>query len=476
MNRFHHIYQIKGHSLMTTVNNTVLSVGAVGACFFSYIAGLKLSGENNYEEFVFDSELGLNISTYSTDDFILEYPQADTAYEKTKPDLEPSVNVPKGVSDNDFKTHAESLVKTNNYVTEQPNNDSKHVVEHTVKSGDSFISISRKAGVEADDLTNLLYRSGIPQSTFSLKKDQRIDFEFTSKALKSVSIYDDSITYVKISSTKKGSYTKSKVKLPTSIHRKPFQFQIVNNFSVDGLGSGLTQSEIAQVTDTLKSKLDFSSLRLGVQVEAIFDREVVNKKIVSTLLKAVRVKITETNIVEAYYFKTSSGAGYYDIDGKSVTPSFLRHPIDNPLITSRFNLNRKHPILDIVRPHWGTDYGHMGGTPIKAISDATVKFAGTKGGYGKAVILKHPQGIETLSAHMSKYGKGIKTGTKVKKGQVIGYVGKTGLSTGYHLHFELKKDGKRVDSLKIDLPTIDTVDDISRFKQEVGVYRTEFTG
>ncbi|MBU2896036.1 M23 family metallopeptidase [Vibrio hepatarius] len=461
---------------MTIVYNAALSVGAVGACFFSYITGLKLTGENNYEEFLFDSELGLNISTSSTDDFILEYPQAEVANEQTTPELTPSVNVPKNVSTNDFKINAESFGENNDYVEEHPQNDSKQVVDHTVKSGDSFISIARKAGVEADDLTNLLYRSGIPQSTFSLKKDQRIDFEFISKTLESVSIYDDSITYVKISSTKKGSYAKSKVKLPTSIHRKPINFQIVKNFSVDGLGSGLTHTEIAQVTDTLKSKLDFSALRFGVEVEAIFDREVVNKKIVSTLLKAVRVKVTERNIVEAYYFKTSNGAGYYDIDGKSVTPSFLRHPIDNPLITSRFNLHRKHPILDIVRPHWGTDYGHMGGTPIKAISDATVKFAGTKGGYGKAVILKHPQGIETLSAHMSKYGKGIKIGAKVKKGQVIGYVGKTGLSTGYHLHFELKKDGKRVDSLKIDLPTIDTVNDISRFKQEVGAYRTEFTG
>lgn len=468
---------------MTTVNNAVLSVGAVGACFFSYIAGLKLTGENNYEEFLFDSELGLNISTASNDDFILEYPQAYTSYDKTTVELENSVNAPKNISTNDFETNADSFGINNDYVESVPKNDSKSVAEHAVKSvvertvnsGDSFISIARKAGVEADDLTNLLYRSGIPQSIFSLKKDQRIEFEFISRTLKSVSIYDDYITYVKISSTKNGSYSKSKVKLPTSIHRESIQFQIVNNFSVDGLDSGLTRSEIAQVTDTLKSKLDFEALRTGTQIEVIFDREVVNRKIVSTLLKAVRVKVTGRNIVEAYYFKTLSGAGYYDIDGKSLTPSFLRHPIENPLITSRFNLNRKHPILDIVRPHWGTDYGHMGGTPIMAISDATVKFAGTKGGYGKAVILTHPQGIETLSAHMSKYGKGIKTGAKVKKGQVIGYVGKTGLSTGYHLHFELKKEGKRVDSLKIDLPTIDTVDDIDRFKQKVDAYRAEFT-
>ncbi|ELP5898518.1 LysM peptidoglycan-binding domain-containing M23 family metallopeptidase [Vibrio vulnificus] len=461
---------------MTTVNNAVFSVGAVGACFISYIAGLKLTGENKYEEFLFDSEIELNISTSSSDDFILEHVQTDAAYEKPTPEFAASLNLTKYIPTSVHDTDAEAISENSSYVSNQPLSNSNSVLRHTVKSGDSFISIAKKTGVESDDLTNLLYRSGIPQTTFSLKQDQVIEFEFISNELLSVNIYDDSITYVSIKLNKKGTYTKSKIRLPSSIHREAKKFKIINNFSLDGLENGLTQSEIAQVTNALKGKLDFSSLRSGVQVEVIFDREIVNKKTVSALLKAARIKVSEKNVVEAYYFKTLSGAGYYDFDGKSVTPSFLRHPIDNPLITSRYNLNRKHPILDIVRPHWGTDYGHMGGTPIKAISDATVKFAGTKGGYGKVVILTHPQGIETLSAHMSKYGIGIKTGVKVKKGQVIGYVGKTGLSTGYHLHFELKKDGKRVDSLKVDLPIIDIVDDISRYKQEVGVYRAEFTG
>lgn len=459
---------------MITANKTILSIGSVGACIASYVAGLKLSGDNNYEEYLFDSELVQNITTSSSESFLVEH--LDSSDDTVKTKLNES-NIDADIVSSSAKDidHEDSVLQHpvgGKYSS--PNAELINFVEHNVMAGDSFISIARKSGVDADDLTNILYRSGISKSSFSLKKSQKIVFEFLGEKLKSFSIYGDSISYVKISMTKNGTYSKSRVKLPTKIETNSIEFDIKSNFSSDGARSGLTQEEITQVVDILKSKLDFNALKAGAVVEVIFDREVVNQRIVSTLLKAVRLKLSDTNIIEAYYYKTSSGAGYYDINGKSVTPSFLRHPVDNPLITSRFNLNRKHPILDVVRPHWGTDYGHMGGTPIKAISDATVKFAGTKGGFGKAVILTHPQGIETISAHMSKYGKGIKTGEKVKKGQVIGYVGKTGLSTGYHLHFELKKDGKRVDSLNVDLPTIDVVDDLSKFKQVVNDYLYSF--
>ena len=198
---------------MTTVNNTALSIGAVGACFFSYIAGLKLTGENNYEEFLFDSELGLDISAYSTDDYIIESPKTAVANEILPSKIESLVNVNKDNSSNEIRINTtDSFGKNDNHVVKQPYKESNNVVEHNVKRGDSFISIARKAGVEADDLTNLLYRSGISQSTFSLKNNQKIDFEFTSNSLKSISIYDDSITYVKITTTEKGTYTKTKVK------------------------------------------------------------------------------------------------------------------------------------------------------------------------------------------------------------------------------------------------------------------------
>ena len=132
--------------------------------------------------------------------------------------------------------------------------------------------------------------------------------------------------------------------------------------------------------------------------------------------------------------------------------AFLRTPVDFARISSHFNLRRKHPILNKIRAHKGTDYAAPTGTPIKAAGNGKVIFAGTKGGYGRTVIIRHGQSYQTLYAHMHRYGRGIKTGKKVKQGQVIGYVGKSGLATGPHLHYEFYKNGSVRNPVKVELP------------------------
>lgn len=450
-------------------------MSAIGACISGYFLGLRISEENDYEEYFADKETE---NPFHQTSFLmskllplkLETDEAskESSFHSISEDSfdEDELSVNADVSD---LRHSEKLGTSQpSSLTVQP--ETLRIVEVDISSGDSFIGIARKSGVNTDELTNLLYRSGLSQSTFSLRQGQRLTFEFNGEKLVSVSLIGDSITYTKLMKGKNGGFTKQTLKLPSKVYAKVMEFKITNNFSSDGATRGLSQSEIVQVVDAFRYKVDFGTMTPGAVAKVLFEREEVNGKVVSSLLKAAKVFLTSEQGVSAFYYKNEDGAGYYDENGSSLTPSFLRHPIKNPLITSKFNLNRTHPILDVVRPHWGTDYGHMKGTPILAISDAKVKFAGTKGGFGRTVILSHPQAIETLSAHMSKYAEGIKTGVSVKKGQVIGYVGKSGLSTGYHLHFELKKDGKRVNSLSVDLPTVDVVDDKERFGREVDEY------
>ena len=135
--------------------------------------------------------------------------------------------------------------------------------------------------------------------------------------------------------------------------------------------------------------------------------------------------------------------------------AFIRTPVDFARISSRFSIGRRHPILNKIRAHKGVDYAAPRGTPIKATGDGKIVLAGRRGGYGNAVIIQHSGKYRTLYGHMQGFAKGIKTGGTVKQGQIIGYIGTTGLSTGPHLHYEFQVNGQHVDPLGVKLPMAD---------------------
>lgn len=472
---------------MNIATKACLSIGGIGTVAVGYFIGIKLRGSNEYALTTSSDsnpdDLYISVSKKITSSYHDEDPNIPNAY------IAPVVSgVDKLAKDVGVGSLSYGGGSANYYSNDlngkdiQPNTGMdviepesvKDGIELTVKQGDTFISVAKASGVATRDLTSLLYGSGISQKQFTLKKGQQVKFIFADDVLEKVLFFSDSIEYTVLAKNSKGKFVKSVETLPTSTALVAKQIHISSSLSVDGASAGLSASDIAQVETALKSKVDFSALPAGSNIELVLEQESGNGKLISSTVKAIKVSSGDIATF-AYYYKGNVGAGFYDEEGVSLTPSFLRHPIKNPLITSRFNLNRKHPILKVTRPHWGTDYGHIGGTPIMSISDAEVKFIGDKGGFGKTVILRHPQGIETLAAHMSKFATGIKIGDKVKKGQVVGYVGKTGLSTGYHLHFELKQNGKRIDSLKVDLPTVDMVDNLPRYKEEMSRYSKYFS-
>ncbi len=151
---------------------------------------------------------------------------------------------------------------------------------------------------------------------------------------------------------------------------------------------------------------------------------------------------------EAYLFNDGSGQQYYNRKGENLKKTLLQSPLAFTRITSRFSHNRKHPILGKTIPHLGVDYGAPTGTPVKAVGEGVVTKRGWGGGYGNQIIVRHVAGLESMYAHLSGFARGLKEGTKVRQGQVIGFVGSTGLSTGPHLDFRLRQKGVFIDPTK----------------------------
>lgn len=173
--------------------------------------------------------------------------------------------------------------------------------------------------------------------------------------------------------------------------------------------------------------------------------------------------IQESAAHEAVRFTPDDGKpGYYTEDGMSTRKRFLRSPLQFSRVASGFARSRYHPILHKNRPHLGTDFSAPSGTPVRALGDGRVTFAGWKGGYGKLVIIQHDRTYSTRYGHFSRFGKGIEAGTNVEQGQTIGYVGATGLATGPHLHFEFRVDGAAVDFMKQEFPNTEPVSQADR--------------
>lgn len=169
------------------------------------------------------------------------------------------------------------------------------------------------------------------------------------------------------------------------------------------------------------------------------------------------------------YTDNEGKPSYYTPNGQSLKKAFLRTPVQYTRISSHFNLQRRHPVLHKIRAHKGVDYAAPTGTPVKAAGHGKVVFVGRKGGYGNAIIIQHGQKYSTLYGHLSRFGKNLVQGQKIKQGQIIGYVGSTGLASGPHLHYEFRINGVHHNPLTVSLPQAEGISSKtkSRFLAEV---------
>ena len=201
-------------------------------------------------------------------------------------------------------------------------------------------------------------------------------------------------------------------------------------------------------------EIDFQrDIRQGDTFEIYYEKFLDDNNIVRDTGKIIYAHMNVNNReINLYNFNDKGELGYYDINGKSIVKSLMKTPINGARLSSAFGM-RKHPILGFNKMHRGTDFAAPTGTPIMASGSGTVTRARWCGGGGNCVKIRHNSTYETIYAHMSKFAKGIKEGRKVKQGQIIGYVGSTGLSTGPHLHYEVVVNGKKVNSQKLKLPS-----------------------
>ena len=223
----------------------------------------------------------------------------------------------------------------------------------------------------------------------------------------------------------------------TSVHGT-----INSSLSLAGQKAGLSNELILQLTNIFAWDIDFATnLHRGDQFTAVYEETGIGNNSSDSQIIAAEF-VNQGKILTAIRYIDSEGrVNYYSPEGKPMRKAFLSTPVDFVRISSGFDMYRKHPILNRIRAHKGVDYAARTGTPVKSAGDGEVIFRGKKGGYGQVMIVKHGEHYETLYAHLSNFKKGLENGDLVKQGEVIGYVGQTGLATGPHLHYEFRVDG-----------------------------------
>ena len=229
---------------------------------------------------------------------------------------------------------------------------------------------------------------------------------------------------------------------------------IKNNLYSSAIDAGVEPNIIVEFARIYGFEVDFQrDIRKGDWFEIFYEKfEDDNKKVRDTgkiIYASMFVNGEEINL---YNFKFKNEEEYYDIKGKSITKSLMKTPINGARLSSAYGM-RKHPILGYNKMHRGTDFAAPSGTPIMASGSGTITRARWCGGGGNCVKIKHNSTYETIYAHMKAFAKGVREGRKVKQGQIIGYVGSTGMSTGPHLHYEVIVNGKKVNSQRLKLPS-----------------------
>jgi murein DD-endopeptidase MepM/ murein hydrolase activator NlpD len=248
---------------------------------------------------------------------------------------------------------------------------------------------------------------------------------------------------------------------PYEVEVQTVSAKIESSLFEDGRKAGIEPALLSQLTDIFTWDLDVEKgLGNGDSVKVLYEKRTRKGTHAKSSLRILAAELVNAGQkFTAIYFEKQKGmGGYYDLDGRSLARSFLRFPLEFAHITSQFGESRFHPFLKTYLPHTGVDFAAERGTPVRAVGDGVINQAGWNGSYGKAIDLQHDARYMSRYAHLQNFAAGIRNGVEVKKGQIIGYVGSTGRSTGPHLHFELYKDQQYVNPLSVDFPAEDTIE------------------
>lgn len=329
----------------------------------------------------------------------------------------------------------------------------------TVASGDTLSTVFARAGLPSGTLHQLLASGKDARKLTHIKPGQTFEITRTTEGdLESLSSRLNSLESLHVARTDKGFSVKHEAIKP-AVQQAYARGVIDSSLFVATKRAGLPHRLALELSNIFGYEVDFAlDIRKGDEFEVVYEQKVVDGKPVGHgNILAARFTNRGKTYTAVRYTSRQGSTTYYTADGGSMRKAFIRTPVDFARISSRFSTGRRHPVLNKIRAHKGVDYAAPRGTPIKATGDGKVVLAGRKGGYGNTVVIQHGQRYRTLYAHMNGFAKGVRNGSQVRQGQIIGYVGTTGLSTGPHLHYEFQVNGTHVDPLSQKLPMADPI-------------------
>jgi murein DD-endopeptidase MepM/ murein hydrolase activator NlpD len=345
----------------------------------------------------------------------------------------------------------------------------------TIKSGDSLASIFSKQGISSSTTHQIATLNEQTRKLRYIQPGEKIEMLLDDhKQLRKMKYIPDITRTLLIQRNENQAYTSKIVNYQLDAYPVYREGRIDRSLFEAAANADIPEDVIMDLVSIFGWDIDFSldirkGDRFGIVYEELYkdDVKIRNGRILSAEF------INDGKTYRAVYYTDPSGdSDYYSPDGKSMRKAFLRSPVEFSRISSRFSKKRWHPVLSKWRSHKGVDYAAARGTPVRASGDGKVAFAGRKGGYGRLVVLQHGGRYTSAYGHLHRYAKGVRSGRKVKQGQIIGYVGSSGLATGPHLHYEFRVNGVHRNPLTVKLPEARPVNAayLSNFNENIQVY------
>ena len=353
-------------------------------------------------------------------------------------------------------------------------------IDYEIKRGDTIQKILRQYKIQNNEIQTIIKQYKKYGNPNQLLVGNKIDITIEKNLhAKKNSVLKFSVPITKSTTIEITKNDENKIiskKIITKLYKKKILSEniIIKNLYSSALEADINPDTIIEFARIFGFEIDFQrdirkSDYFKILYEKYFDENGEFIKSGSILYAHMTVNGREISL---YKFGNDKEYGYFDLNGKSVEKALMKTPINGARLSSSFGM-RKHPILGFSKLHTGTDFAASAGTPIMASGTGTITRAKWCGGGGNCIKIKHNSTFETIYAHMKSFAKGMKVGTKVRQGQIIGYVGSTGMSTGPHLHYEVVINGKKVNSQKLKLPSGKILKNNERTQFEIHRIKTD---
>jgi murein DD-endopeptidase MepM/ murein hydrolase activator NlpD len=327
-------------------------------------------------------------------------------------------------------------------------------LEYEIRSGDTLAKLFQKADLSAALLHQITHSSETAAGLAKIKPGQHLRLRLGEDGeLLELVLQRDRVSSLRIEAKDEG-FTAEEERRDLERRVVSAAGLIESSLFVDGQRAGLDDNLIMELAAIFGWDIDFAlEIRAGDRFSVVYEELLLDgKKVRNGDILAAEFVNQGTTHRAVRYLDPEGDIAYYDPEGRSKRRAFIRTPVKFARISSGFTTRRWHPVLKTWRSHKGVDYAAPTGTPVKATGDGKVTFRGRKGGYGKVVFIEHAGRYTTVYGHLSRFNGKVKDGSRVKQGQVIGYVGQTGMATGPHLHYEFRVDGVHRNPLKVQLP------------------------